>query len=99
MAAMILDERGLLRTKDWECGIWHRHQLPRSDPRKGRTSTVGAIGSACVHLDHIADETHYLEYLRHFAGVRVAPLVETGRKLPELVALLQACAAALEAER
>lgn len=94
LAADLLDHRGLLRTTDRECGIWYAHQFPVTDPRrrKGRTSTVGAVASACVHLDDIAAETRYLARLRDFAGVRVVPLIENGRTPAQVADLLRSCA-------
>lgn len=95
LAADLLEHRGLLRTTATECGIWYAHQLAVSDPRRrrGRSSTVGAVASSCVHRNCIADEVRYLEHLRVWAGVRLVALVEEGRTGPEIVALLRACAA------
>lgn len=97
LAADLLEHRGLLRTTGTECGIWYAHQLGVTDPRrkKGRTSTVGAVASACVRLDRIADEVAHLRHLGEFAGVKLVALVEDGRKQHEVVELLRECAARL----
>jgi hypothetical protein len=93
LAADILEHRGLMRLRAHEIGIWHRHQLPASDTRKGRTTTVGAIASACVHLDRIRAEVDHLAHFRRYAGVDYVAQVEDGRDTAAVVALLRRCAA------
>lgn len=92
IAADLLEHRGLLRLRASEMGIWHRHQLPTTDTRKGRITTVGAIGSACVHTDCIRDEVAHLVFFHRFAGVGFVAQVEEGRDVADVVALLRACA-------
>lgn len=92
IAADLLEHRGLLRLRAGEMGIWHRHQLPATDTRKGRITTVGAIGSACVHADCIRDEVAHLVFFHRFAGVDFVAQVEEGRDVADVVALLRACA-------
>jgi hypothetical protein len=92
IAADLLEHRGLLKLRGSETGIWHGHQLPATDTRKGRITTVGAIGSACVHVDCIRDEVAHLVFFHRFAGVEFVAQVEDGHDTASVVELLRACA-------
>jgi hypothetical protein len=92
IAADLVEHRGLLRLKGWEMGIWHGHQLPGTDTRKGRITTVGAIGSGCVHTDCIRAEVAHLAFFRRFAGVEFVAQVEEGRDAGDVAELLRDCA-------
>ena len=97
LAADLLEDRGLLKLKDHEWGVWYHHQLAASDSRKGRTSTVGAIRSACVHQDQIPNIIAHLRAFGRFAGVEYVAQVEAGRATAADVAeMLRACAAQYE---
>jgi hypothetical protein len=92
IAADLMEHRGLLKLRGSEMGIWHGHQLPVTDTRKGRITTVGAIGSACVHADCIRDEVAHLAFFHRFAGIEFVAQVEDGRDTAGVVELLRACA-------
>lgn len=92
IASDLLEHRGLLRLRGTETGIWHGHQLAATDTRKGRITTVGAIGSACVHADCIRDEVAHLRFFHEFAEVEFTAQVEEGRTAAGVAELLRACA-------
>ncbi len=92
IAADLLEYRGLMRLRGYEMGIWYRHQLPATDTRKGRTTTVGAILSGCVHADCIGAAVEHLANFRLYAGVDFVAQVEDGHDAHEIAEILRVCA-------